>query len=143
MASMRLTPREEDLLLVFVAAEVARRRRASGLKLNHPEAVAVICDAMLEAARAGSTYADVEEAGRSAVRIDEVLEGVPALLDEVRMEVLLSDGTRLIVLLDPVGDSSAVGRSGRRRLQLRPGEVRLAANPWSWLPAGSDGVSEW
>jgi urease subunit gamma/beta len=105
---MRLTPREQDLLLVFVAAELARRRRASGLKLNHPEALAIICDAMLEAARAGSSYADVEEAGRSAVRIDEVLEGVPALLDEVRMEVLLRDGTRLIVLLDPVGDSSAV-----------------------------------
>jgi urease subunit gamma/beta len=105
---MRLTPREQDLLLVFVAAELARRRRASGLKLNHPEALAIICDAMLEAARAGSSYTDVEEAGRSAVRIDEVLEGVPALLDEVRMEVLLRDGTRLIVLLDPVGDSSAV-----------------------------------
>jgi urease gamma subunit len=105
---MRLTPREQDLLLVFVAAELARRRRTAGLKLNHPEAVAIICDAMLEAARAGSSYAEVEEAGRSAVSVDEVLEGVPALLDEVRLEVLLGDGTRLIVLLDPLGDSSSV-----------------------------------
>jgi urease subunit gamma/beta len=105
---MRLTPREQDLLLVFVAAELARRRRAAGLKLNHPEAVALICDAMLEAARAGSSYADVEEAGRSAVRADEVLEGVPALLDEVRLEVLLGDGTRLVVLLDPLGDFPSV-----------------------------------
>jgi urease gamma subunit len=104
---MRLTPREQDLLLVFVAAELARRRRAAGLKLNHPEAVAIICDAMLEAARAGSSYVEVEEVGRSAVREDEVLEGVSALLDEVRLEVLLSDGTRLIVLIDPLSDSSA------------------------------------
>lgn len=104
---MRLTPREQDLLLVFLAAELARRRRASGLKLNHPEAVAIICDAMLEAARAGSSYAEVEEAGRAAVRADEVLEGVSALLDEVRLEVLLNDGTRLIVLIDPVSDSSS------------------------------------
>lgn len=115
LAAMRLTPREQDLLLVFVAAEVARRRRASGLKLNHPEAVAIICDAMLEAARAGSSYAEVEEAGRAAVREDEVLEGVSALLDEVRLEVLLDDGTRLIVLIDPVSDSSSPTTSRRTK----------------------------
>ena len=100
---MRLLPREQDLLLVFVAAELARRRRASGLKMNHPEAVALICDAMLEAARAGLSYAEVEAAGRSALREDELLDGVRALLDEVRLEVLLRDGTRLIVLIDPLG----------------------------------------
>jgi urease gamma subunit len=109
---MRLTPREEDLLLVFVAAEVARRRRAAGLKLNHPEAVAVICDAMLEAARAGSTYAQVEEAGRSALREDDVLDGVPELLDEVRLEVLLADGTRLIVLIDPLSTKESAVEAG-------------------------------
>lgn len=112
---MRLTPREQDLLLVFVAAELARRRRAAGLKLNHPEAVAIICDAMLEAARAGSSYAEVEEAGRSALREDEVLEGVSALLDEVRLEVLLDDGTRLIVLIDPLSDPSSPTTSERKK----------------------------
>ncbi len=109
---MRLTPWEEERLLIFTAAELARRHRAAGLKLNHPEAVALICDAMLEAARAGATYAEVEAAGRAAVRTDEVIEGVRALLDEVRLEVLLGDGTRLIVLIDPLGSMDPLGESG-------------------------------
>jgi urease subunit gamma/beta len=100
---MRLTPFEEDRLLVFLAAELARRHRAAGLALNHPEAVALIADAMLEAARAGATYEAVEAAGRDAVRPDEVLPGVRELVDEVRLEVLVGDGTRLVVLVDPLG----------------------------------------
>jgi urease gamma subunit len=112
MAPMRLTPWEEERLLIFTAAELARRHRAAGLKLNHPEAVALICDAMLEAARAGATYAEVEAAGRAAVRQDEVIEGVRALLDEVRLEVLLGDGTRLIVLIDPLGSMDPLAESG-------------------------------
>lgn len=106
---MRLTPWEEERLLIFTAAELARRHRAAGLKLNQPEAVALICDSMLEAARSGASYRDVEAAGRAAVRADEVIDGVPALIDEVRLEVLLEDGSRLIVLVDPLGanDQSA------------------------------------
>ena len=100
---MRLTPFEEDRLLVFVAAELARRHRAAGLPLNHPEAVALMADAMLEAARAGATYEAVEAAGRDAVSPDEVLPGVRELVDEVRVEVLMGDGTRLVVLVDPLG----------------------------------------
>ena len=100
---MRLTPLEEERLLVFSAAELARRHRAAGLKLNQPEAVALICDAMLEAARAGATYEECVAAGRSAVGTDEVIEGVRELITEVRLEVLLSDGSRLIVLVDPLG----------------------------------------
>jgi urease subunit gamma/beta len=103
---MRLTPFEEDRLLVFAAAELARRRRAAGLSLNHPEAVALIADAMFEAARAGATYEAVEAAGRNAVSAEEVLPGVRALVDEVRVEVLFGDGTRLVVLVDPLGDSA-------------------------------------
>lgn len=128
---------------MFVAAELARRRRAGGLKLNHPEAVALICDAMLEAARTGLAYAEVEAAGRSAVREDELLEGVRALLDEVRLEVLLRDGTRLIVLVDPVGatnplaaptsDSANGGASStcvrRESGYMTPGEIHLASEP--------------
>ncbi len=103
---MRLTPWEEERLLIFSAAELARRHRAAGLRLNAPEVVALICDAMLEAARAGGTFAEVEAAGRSAVLPDEVLDGVAALVDEVRLEVLLDEGTRLAVLVDPLGAAS-------------------------------------
>jgi urease subunit gamma/beta len=100
---MRLTALEEERLLIFSAAELARRHRAAGLSLNHPEAVALICDAMLEAARAGATYEDCVRAGRSAVAPDEAMPGVRELVEEVRLEVLLGDGSRLIVLVDPLG----------------------------------------
>ncbi len=99
---MRLIPWEEERLQLFAAAELARRRRASGLQLNHPEAVALICDAMLEAARAGRTYDEVEVAGRTALEPDEVLPGVRELLDEVRLEALFGDGSRVIALVDPL-----------------------------------------
>ncbi|TAK00019.1 MAG: urease subunit gamma [Chloroflexota bacterium] len=100
---MRLTAWEEDRLLIFSAAELARRHRERGLPLNAPEAIALICDAMLEAARGGASFAEVEAAGRAAVAPADVLPGVAALVDEVRLEVLLGDGTRLVVLLDPLG----------------------------------------
>jgi urease subunit gamma/beta len=100
---MRLIPWEEERLQVFAAAELARRHRAAGLRLNHPEAVAIIADTMLEAARAGAGYAEVEAAGRAAVGPGEVMEGVRALLDEVRVEVLLGDGARVVALVDPLG----------------------------------------
>ena len=131
---MRLTPWEEERLLIFSAAELARRHRAAGIPLNHPEAVALICDAMLEAARAGGGYAEVEAAGRSAVAESELIDGVRDLLDEVRLEVLLGDGTRLVVLLDPLGSvdplgASADGRAARcrpgGRSRVNPGEIRL------------------
>jgi urease subunit gamma/beta len=99
---MRLIPWEEERLVIFAAAELARRHLAAGLRLNHPEAVAVICDAMLEAARAGASYAEVEAAGRAAVDPGDVLDGVRELLDEVRLEVLLGDGARVIALNDPL-----------------------------------------
>jgi urease subunit gamma/beta len=104
---MRLTPLEEDRLLVFAAAELARRHRDRGLRLNAPEAVALICDEMLEAARAGGDFDAVVAAGRSAVAASEVLDGVRALVPEVRLEVLLGDGTRLVVLKDPLGPEPA------------------------------------
>jgi urease subunit gamma/beta len=100
---MRLTPWEEERLLIFSAAELARRHRDRGLLLNAPEATALICDAMLEAARGGSSYADVEAAGRAAVAPTEVMPGIRAIVDQVRLEVLLDDGVRLIVLVDPIG----------------------------------------
>ena len=100
---MRLTAWEEERLLIFPAAELARRHRTAGLLLNAPEAVALICDAMLEAARAGASYAEVEAAGRGAVAPGEVLPGVAALVPEVTLEVLMDDGSRLVLLLEPIG----------------------------------------
>jgi urease subunit gamma/beta len=112
---MRLTAWEEERLLIFTAAELARRHRDRGLLMNAPEAVALICDAMLEAARASVSYAEVEAAGRAAVRPDQVLPGVAALVGDVRLEVLMDDGVRLVVLREPLGPSGDV-----------PGEVRQA-----------------
>lgn len=118
---MRLTPWEEERLLVFAAAELARRHRATGLRLNGPEVVALMCDAMLEAARAGATFAEVEAAGIAAVVPEEVLDGVRELVDEVRLEVLLDEGTRLIVLVDPLGRGRPTAPDG-------PGAVVPAAD---------------
>jgi urease subunit gamma/beta len=98
---MALGPTEEDRLLVFTAAELARRTLERGLALNAPEATALICDEMHMAARAGGTYEAVGAAGRAAVRADQLLPGVADLLGEIRVEVLLDEGTRLIVLRGP------------------------------------------
>jgi urease gamma subunit len=96
-----LTPAESDRLQVFVAAEMARRALASGLKLNAPEATALICDEMHVAARSGASYDEVLEAGRRALRADQLIDGVEDLIDEIRLEVLLDEGTRLVVLRGP------------------------------------------
>ena len=100
---MRLTAWEEERLLIFTAAELARRHRDRGLLLNAPEAIALICDAMLDAARADASYAEVEAAGYAAVGPDEVLPGVATLIGDVRLEVLMGDGARLVVLREPLG----------------------------------------
>lgn len=100
---MRLTAWEEERLLIFTAAELASRHRDRGLLLNAPEVIALICDAMLDAARAGATYEEVERAGREAVTVKQALPGVAALVDEVRLEVLMGDGTRLVVVREPLG----------------------------------------
>jgi urease subunit gamma/beta len=104
---VRLTDWERDRLLIFSAAELARRHLAAGLKLNAPEAIALICDAMLEAARFGATYEATERAGLDAVTRDDMMDGVPALVDEVRLEVLFDDGTRLIVVRNPLGEEGS------------------------------------
>ena len=121
---MRLTDWEEERLLIFGAAELARRHRAGGLALNAPEAIALICDAMLEAARAGASYADVEAAGLAAVSPDDVLPGVRELIDEVRLEVLMDDGTRLVALVDPLGGPADVSHA-----EPGPGAVIPAREP--------------
>jgi urease subunit gamma/beta len=104
---MRLTAWEEERLLIFTAAELARRHRERGLLLNAPEVVAIICDAMLNAARAGASYTEVERAGREAITVDQALPGVAALVGDVRLEVLMGDGVRLVVLIEPLGPAGA------------------------------------
>jgi urease subunit gamma/beta len=95
---MKLGPTEQARLLVFQVAELARRQRDRGLPLNAPEAIAIACDEMHMAARAGGTFDEVVDAGRRAVSRDDLLDGVSFLSAEIRVEVLLSEGTRLIVL---------------------------------------------
>jgi urease subunit gamma/beta len=119
---MRLTAWEEERLLIFSAAELARRHRAAGLLLNAPEAIALMCDAMLEAARADDAYADVVAAGMAAIEPADVLPGVRELVEDVRIEVLLRDGVRLVVLVDPLGRGAAAAADG-------PGAVAAGNDP--------------
>src|SRR5215213_9147548 len=104
---MRLTPTELDRLTIFTAAELARRRRAKGWRLNHPEALAIICDEMHEAARGGATYEEVMATGSSALTTDDVLDGVPELLPIVRIECLFDDGARVVAVEQPIRAVSA------------------------------------
>jgi urease subunit gamma/beta len=98
---MYLHPTEEERLQVFTAAELARRVLARGLRLNAPEATALACDEMHLAARAGATFDEVREAGQGAVRPDQLIPGVAELVEEIRLEVLLDEGRRLVVLRRP------------------------------------------
>lgn len=108
---MLLQPRERDRLLLFQAAELARARRARGLLLNAPEAIAIIADVACEAARDGADHAGALAAAAAAVRRDEVLPGVPALVGHVEVEALFGDGSRLLVIPQPLG-AAAPGDPG-------------------------------
>jgi urease subunit gamma len=99
---MHLTPREQEKLLIFTAAEVARRRRGRGLKLNHPEAVALITAEILEGIRDGRTVSELMEAGQAILRRADVMEGVPEMVDEVQVEGTFPDGTKLVTIHHPI-----------------------------------------
>jgi urease gamma subunit len=99
---MHLTPREQEKLLVFTAAEVARRRRARGLKLNHPEALAIITAETLEGIRDGRSVADLMAAGLQILRREDVMDGVPEMIDEVQVEGTFPDGTKLVTIHRPI-----------------------------------------
>jgi urease subunit gamma len=99
---MHLTPREQEKLLVFTAAELARRRRSRGLKLNHPEALALITAEILEGIRDGRSVSELMEAGASILRRDDVMEGVPEMIDEVQVEGTFPDGTMLVTVHHPI-----------------------------------------
>ncbi|MBK6746639.1 urease subunit gamma [Ottowia sp.] len=99
---MELTPREKDKLLIFTAALLAERRRARGLKLNYPEAVALISAAIMEGARDGRTVAELMSAGRTVLARDQVMEGVPEMIHEVQVEATFPDGTKLVTVHQPI-----------------------------------------
>jgi urease subunit gamma len=99
---MELSPREKDKLLIFTAALVAERRRARGLKLNYPEAVALISAAILEGARDGRTVADLMSFGTTILARGDVMDGVPELIPEVQVEATFPDGTKLVTVHQPI-----------------------------------------
>ena len=99
---MQLTPREKDKLLVSMAAVVARRRLERGVKLNHPETIALISDFVVEGARDGRSVADLMEAGAKVVSRDQVMEGVAEMIHDVQVEATFPDGTKLVTVHEPV-----------------------------------------
>ncbi|MEV7807743.1 urease subunit gamma [Microbispora sp. NPDC088329] len=99
---MRLTPHEQERLLIHVAAGVARERRERGLRLNHPEATALIASFLLEGARDGRSVADLMDAGRKILRREDVMEGVPEMLESVQIEATFPDGTKLVTVHHPI-----------------------------------------
>ena len=115
---MNLTPREKDKLLIAMAAEVARRRLARGVKLNYPEAIALITDFVVEGARDGRTVAELMEAGAHVVAPDQVMKGIAAMIPDVQVEATFPDGTKLVTVHAPIRGAAA---------GLVPGEV--AASP--------------
>ena len=99
---MHLTPHEQERLLVHVAGELAEKRRARGLKLNYPEAVALLTSWVYEAARDGRTVVDLMDAGRHVLTVDDVMPGVASMVDEVQVEATFPDGTKLVTLHQPI-----------------------------------------
>jgi len=99
---MHLTPREQERLLIYVAADVARKRKARGLKLNYPEAVAVLTAEILEAARDGKSVAEIMTFGTTILKREDAMEGVAEMIHEVHVEATFPDGTKLVTVHDPL-----------------------------------------
>lgn len=99
---MDLSPREKDKMLIFTAGLVAERRKARGLKLNHPESVALIAAAILEGARDGRTVAELMSFGTTILRRDDVMEGVPEMIPDIQVEATFPDGTKLVTVHNPI-----------------------------------------
>jgi len=99
---MELTPREKDKLLIFTAALLAERRRARGLKLNYPEAIALISAAIMEGARDGRSVAELMSHGATLLTRDDVMEGIPELIPEIQVEATFPDGTKLVTVHQPI-----------------------------------------
>ena len=99
---MQLTPHEQERLLIHVAADVAEKRRARGVRLNHPEAVALLTSHILEGARDGRTVAELMASGRKVLTRDEVMDGIPEMIHDVQVEATVPDGTKLVTVHSPI-----------------------------------------
>jgi urease gamma subunit len=99
---MHLTPREQEKLLIYMAAQLAKERRRRGLKLNYPEAVALITSEVLEGIRDGKRVSELMEMGRKILSRDDVMEGVPEMIKEIQVEGTFPDGTKLVTIHDPI-----------------------------------------
>jgi urease subunit gamma/beta len=121
---MQLNPTEEDRLRIFTAAQLARATLDRGLALNAPEAVALLCDEMHLTAREGASWEEVRDAGIALAATTPVLGGVPGLVPEIRLEVLLEEGTRLVVLREPFGAGAPAVRFGDDDVALASGRER-------------------
>ena len=99
---MHMTPREQDKLLIYVAAQLARERKERGLKLNHPESIALVTAAILEGIRDGRTVSDLMQYGATLLTRDEVMEGVPEMIPEIQVEGTFPDGTKLVTIHGPI-----------------------------------------
>jgi urease subunit gamma/beta len=136
---MLLTPAERDRLLLFTAAELARARRARGLRLNAPEATALIADTVCEAARSGARLADAVAAGHSVLGPDDVLPGVADIVDEVHVEAVFDDGSRLAVISDPIGtagdpDGPGAVQAAQRELPRRDDVTAIPVTNTATVP---------
>jgi urease subunit gamma/beta len=118
---MRLTPREQETLLIYVAADVARKRRERGLKLNYPECVALISEAVLEAARDGRSVTEAAQIGQQLISSEEVMDGVADMLSMVQVEATFPDGTKLVTCHNAVGGSGGHGD----HYITEPGDIEL------------------
>lgn len=126
---MLLTPTEMERLTIYTAAELARRRRAKGLKLNHPEAVALICDEILEGAREGRSVADLMSYGSTILTVDDVLPGVGAMLPILQIEGMFDDGTKLVTLHEPIRPAAGAAPDSLEpgAITALPGDITLNA----------------
>ena len=121
---MELSPREKDKLLIFTAALLAERRKARGLKLNYPEAVAFISAAIMEGARDGRSVAELMDYGRTLLSGDDVMEGVADMIHDVQVEATFPDGTKLVTVHEPIiAATPASGKAGA--VEVEPGELEL------------------
>jgi len=101
---MNLTPREKDKLLIFVAAQLAQKRKDRGVKLNYPESVALICAAIMEGARDGKSVVELMRYGTTLLSCDDVMEGIPEMIHEVQVEATFPDGTKLVTVHNPIDE---------------------------------------
>ncbi|MEA1833138.1 urease subunit gamma [Methylobacterium durans] len=122
---MLLTPREKDKLLIAMAAQVARNRLARGVRLNHPEAVALITDYVVEGARDGRSVADLMRAGAQVLTVDEVMPGIAEMIHDIQVEATFPDGTKLVTVHHPIRGAPSQDVPGR--IETRPGMIAINA----------------